>query len=132
MTYWNQHGMSGWDWFAMSVGSVLLWALLATIAVLLIRNPEPYLSASAPPRIAPARAGARRPVRPGRSMRRSTATAWPSLRTDGSRLTGTLRVGRGTTTAQAARRPALRRCGPGRRVTGEPSGPTGTRKGAGR
>lgn len=38
MTYWNQHNMSGWDWFAMSIGSVLLWAVLLTVAVLLIRN----------------------------------------------------------------------------------------------
>ncbi|WP_329241513.1 SHOCT domain-containing protein [Streptomyces sp. NBC_01478] len=38
MTYWNHHDMSGWDWFAMSIGSVLLWALLVTVAVLLIRN----------------------------------------------------------------------------------------------
>jgi putative membrane protein len=38
MMYWNQHNMSGWDWFAMSIGSVLLWALLVAIAVLLYRN----------------------------------------------------------------------------------------------
>jgi len=38
MTYWNHHDMSGWDWFAMSIGSVLLWAVLLTFAVLLIRN----------------------------------------------------------------------------------------------
>ncbi|MFD4560107.1 SHOCT domain-containing protein [Streptomyces sp. NPDC058469] len=38
MTYWNQLGMSGWDWFAMSIGSVLLWAVFLTSAVLLIRN----------------------------------------------------------------------------------------------
>ncbi|MGR3867471.1 SHOCT domain-containing protein [Streptomyces graminifolii] len=39
MTYWNQHGMSGWDWFAMSTGSVLLGAVLLTVAVLLVRGP---------------------------------------------------------------------------------------------
>ena len=38
MTYWNQHNMSGWEWFAMSIGSVLLWAVLLTVAVLLVRN----------------------------------------------------------------------------------------------
>ncbi|WP_405953387.1 SHOCT domain-containing protein [Streptomyces prunicolor] len=38
MMYGNYHDMSGWDWFAMSSGSVLLWAVLLTVAVLLIRN----------------------------------------------------------------------------------------------
>ncbi|MDN3029210.1 SHOCT domain-containing protein [Streptomyces sp. S.PB5] len=43
--YWNDHDMNGWDWFAMSIGTVLLWALLITVAVLLFRTfnrtPEP-------------------------------------------------------------------------------------------
>ncbi|WP_155056038.1 SHOCT domain-containing protein [Streptomyces blattellae] len=43
--YWNRHDMTGWDWFAMSVGSVFLWALLITVAMLLYRAlsraPEP-------------------------------------------------------------------------------------------
>ncbi len=36
--YWNRHDMTGWDWFAMSVSAVLLWALLITVAVLLYRT----------------------------------------------------------------------------------------------
>lgn len=43
--YWNGHDMNGWGWFTMSVGTVLLWALLITVAVLLFRTlnraPEP-------------------------------------------------------------------------------------------
>ncbi|WP_327714314.1 SHOCT domain-containing protein [Streptomyces sp. NBC_00490] len=43
--YWNRHDMNGWDWFAMSAGTTLLWALLITVAVLLFRTlnrtPEP-------------------------------------------------------------------------------------------
>lgn len=35
---WNRHDMNGWDWFAMSIGTVLLWALLITVAVLLFRT----------------------------------------------------------------------------------------------
>jgi hypothetical protein len=33
MTHWNQHTLSGRDLFAMSIGSVLLWAVLLTFAV---------------------------------------------------------------------------------------------------
>ncbi|MER6185903.1 SHOCT domain-containing protein [Streptomyces sp. NPDC001652] len=36
--YWNRHEMNGWDWFAMSAGSVLIWVLLITVAVLLFRT----------------------------------------------------------------------------------------------
>ncbi|MFC8673962.1 SHOCT domain-containing protein [Streptomyces griseorubiginosus] len=36
--YWNHHDMTGWDWFATSVGMVLFWALLITVAVLLYRS----------------------------------------------------------------------------------------------
>ncbi|MER6418281.1 SHOCT domain-containing protein [Streptomyces sp. NPDC001137] len=43
--YWNGHDMNGWGWFTMSIGTVLLWALLITVAVLLYRTlnraPEP-------------------------------------------------------------------------------------------
>ncbi|MDH6514397.1 putative membrane protein [Streptomyces sp. SAI-208] len=35
--YGNNHDMNGWDWFVMSVGTVLFWALLITVAVLLYR-----------------------------------------------------------------------------------------------
>ncbi|WP_328979584.1 SHOCT domain-containing protein [Streptomyces canus] len=30
--------MNGWGWFTMSIGAVLLWALLVTVAVLLVRS----------------------------------------------------------------------------------------------
>ncbi|MGI5452092.1 SHOCT domain-containing protein [Streptomyces sp. CA-249302] len=36
--YWNGHDMNGWGWFTMSVGTVLLWALIITMAVLLFRT----------------------------------------------------------------------------------------------
>lgn len=36
--YWNGHDMNGWGWFTMSIGAVLLWALLVTVAVLLVRS----------------------------------------------------------------------------------------------
>ncbi|WP_031059875.1 MULTISPECIES: SHOCT domain-containing protein [Streptomyces] len=35
--YWNHHDMTGWDWFVTSVGTVLFWGLLITVAVLLYR-----------------------------------------------------------------------------------------------
>lgn len=52
--YWNHHDMNGWDWFAMSIGSVLLWALLITVAVLFFRTlnraPEqPHIPSASPP-----------------------------------------------------------------------------------
>ncbi|WP_141208838.1 SHOCT domain-containing protein [Streptomyces griseorubiginosus] len=36
--YPNHHDMTGWDWFAASVGAVLFWALIVTVAVLLYRS----------------------------------------------------------------------------------------------
>ncbi|WP_405910440.1 MULTISPECIES: SHOCT domain-containing protein [unclassified Streptomyces] len=36
--YWNRHDMNGWDWFAMSISTALMWALLVTVAVLLFRT----------------------------------------------------------------------------------------------
>ncbi|WP_189864220.1 SHOCT domain-containing protein [Streptomyces poonensis] len=46
--------MTGWGWFTMSIGTVVLWALLITIAILIIRarnraSGPPRTSASAPP-----------------------------------------------------------------------------------
>jgi len=37
MMYWYDHDVSGWGWFAMSVGMLLFWAVLITGAVLLVR-----------------------------------------------------------------------------------------------
>ncbi|MCX5336671.1 SHOCT domain-containing protein [Streptomyces sp. NBC_00140] len=49
--YWNGHDMNGWGWFAMSIGTILLWAALITVAVLLFRTlsrtPEPTHPVSA-------------------------------------------------------------------------------------
>lgn len=32
MMFWYDHDVSGWGWFGMSVGMVLFWALITTIA----------------------------------------------------------------------------------------------------
>ncbi|EDX24403.1 SHOCT domain-containing protein [Streptomyces sp. Mg1] len=37
MMFWYNHDVSGWGWFAMSVGMILFWALIITVAVLLFR-----------------------------------------------------------------------------------------------
>ncbi|MFF4804347.1 SHOCT domain-containing protein [Streptomyces sp. NPDC001351] len=62
--YWDGHDMNGWGWFTMSISTVLLWALLITVAVLLFRtlnrapepprtpptaSPEQLLAVGAPP-----------------------------------------------------------------------------------
>lgn len=36
--YWNGHGMNGWGWFAMSLGTVLFLALLIIVGVLIFRS----------------------------------------------------------------------------------------------
>ncbi|MFI0508605.1 putative membrane protein [Streptomyces canus] len=53
--YWNHHDMNGWDWFVMSVGTVLFWALLIAVAVLLYRaltraphQPQPPTTPASP------------------------------------------------------------------------------------
>jgi putative membrane protein len=48
--YWYDHDMGGWGWFAMSFGTLLLWTLLITVAVLLIRTfKQSPRSTDAPP-----------------------------------------------------------------------------------
>ncbi|MFD8259102.1 SHOCT domain-containing protein [Streptomyces griseoluteus] len=37
MMFWYDHNVSGWGWFAMSAGMILFWAVIITIAVLLLR-----------------------------------------------------------------------------------------------
>ncbi|SER01490.1 SHOCT domain-containing protein [Streptomyces radiopugnans] len=37
MMFWNGHGVSGWEWFAMSAGMILFWVLVITAAALLFR-----------------------------------------------------------------------------------------------
>lgn len=37
MTFWYDHGVTGWGWFAMSVGMILFWALIITAIVLVLR-----------------------------------------------------------------------------------------------
>lgn len=44
MMYYGGH-MSGWGWFAMSVGTILFWAVVITGIVLLVRHLKP----SSPP-----------------------------------------------------------------------------------
>lgn len=87
MTYWNHHGMSGWDWFAMSIGSVLLWAVLLTFAVLLIRDlthtsQRPHTVAAPSPEQVLADRFAR-----GEIDEEDYRNRLAVLRTDGSRLT---------------------------------------------
>nr|WP_112469005.1 SHOCT domain-containing protein [Streptomyces triticisoli] len=35
--FWFPHGGPGWGWFAMSLGTLLFWALLIAVGVLLFR-----------------------------------------------------------------------------------------------
>ncbi|MER6691532.1 SHOCT domain-containing protein [Streptomyces minutiscleroticus] len=37
MMFWYGHDVSGWGWFAMAAGQLLIWGLIITAAVLLIR-----------------------------------------------------------------------------------------------
>lgn len=37
MMYWTDHDPSGWGWLAMTVGMVVFWGLLITLAVVLVR-----------------------------------------------------------------------------------------------
>ncbi|MGW7456303.1 SHOCT domain-containing protein [Streptomyces sp. NPDC054797] len=37
MMFWFDHNVSGWGWFAMSASMILFWALIITVAVLLLR-----------------------------------------------------------------------------------------------
>ena len=87
MMYWNHHDMSGWDWFAMAIGSVLLWTLLLTVAVPLIRNlshtaQRPRTLAAPPPEQVLADRFAR-----GEMDEEEYRNRLAALRTDGSRLT---------------------------------------------
>jgi putative membrane protein len=36
--YWNHGGMTGWGWFAMSLSTILFWAVLIAVVVLLFRS----------------------------------------------------------------------------------------------
>nr|WSY57706.1 SHOCT domain-containing protein [Streptomyces sp. NBC_00886] len=87
MMYWNSHTMNGWDWFAMSIGSVLLWAVLLTVAILLIRNlshasQRPHTPGSPPPEQVLADRFAHGEIDEEEYRNRLAV-----LRTDGSRLT---------------------------------------------
>ncbi|MFB6613039.1 SHOCT domain-containing protein [Streptomyces sp. NPDC085524] len=35
--YWNGHGMGAWGWFAMSLTTLVVWALIVAAAVLVAR-----------------------------------------------------------------------------------------------
>lgn len=52
MMFWYDHDVSGWGWFAMSAGMILFWALIITVAVLLVRalnSPHEHTHAPAAP-----------------------------------------------------------------------------------
>ena len=38
MMFWYNHGVSGWGWFAMSVGMILFWTVIITAVVLVVRS----------------------------------------------------------------------------------------------
>ena len=38
MMFWFDHDVSGWGWFAMTLGMVVFWALVITGVVLLVRS----------------------------------------------------------------------------------------------
>ena len=38
MMFWTDHGMTGWGWATMTVGTVVFWGLLIALAVVLIRG----------------------------------------------------------------------------------------------
>lgn len=49
--FWYGHGIGGWGWFAMAVGMTVFWAVIVTLAVLLIRafaRPNPSQGPTAP------------------------------------------------------------------------------------
>ncbi|MDX2819130.1 SHOCT domain-containing protein [Streptomyces sp. NPDC006207] len=49
--FWYGHGIGGWGWFAMAVGMTVFWAVIITLAVLLIRafaRPDPPQGPAAP------------------------------------------------------------------------------------
>ncbi|WP_328690313.1 SHOCT domain-containing protein [Streptomyces phaeochromogenes] len=57
MFWYNNHDISGWGWFGMSLGMVVFWGLLITAFVLLFRalnRPPEHTGASAPPPAPPA------------------------------------------------------------------------------
>jgi putative membrane protein len=38
MMFWTGHDPTGWGWVAMTVGMAVLWGLLITLAVVLVRG----------------------------------------------------------------------------------------------
>lgn len=38
MMYWGDYDPSGWGWVAMTLGMVVFWGLLITLAVVLVRG----------------------------------------------------------------------------------------------
>jgi len=52
MMFWYDHDVSGWDWFAMSAGMILFWALIITVAAPLFRalnRPQEHTGTPAAP-----------------------------------------------------------------------------------
>jgi putative membrane protein len=38
MMFWTDHDLTGWAWVAMTVGMIVFWGLLITLAVVLVRG----------------------------------------------------------------------------------------------
>ena len=53
MMFWTDHGMTGWGWVVMTVGTVVFWGLLITLAVVLLRGLNRPATPVAQPRPTP-------------------------------------------------------------------------------
>jgi putative membrane protein len=49
MMFWFDHNVSGWGWFAMTLGMVAFWGLIITAVVMFVRAVGPASTTSAPP-----------------------------------------------------------------------------------
>ncbi|GHD97202.1 SHOCT domain-containing protein [Streptomyces naganishii] len=89
------HGMNGWGWFAMSLGTVLFWALLIAAGVLLFRaldrGPGRTPRTAAPGRPAPEQLLAERFAR-GEIDEDEYRRRLEVLRRDGAEHTGPMRT----------------------------------------
>lgn len=53
MMYWGNYDLGGWGWVTMTVGMVLFWGLLITLAVVLVRTLNRPIGSDQGPRPAP-------------------------------------------------------------------------------
>jgi putative membrane protein len=54
MMFWNDHDLSGWGWFGMSLSMIVFWALIISAFVLLLRRPPEHTGVLTPPPAPPA------------------------------------------------------------------------------